>query len=156
VPVSKAKRNLTAFLRGLNQDDGVHLLIACAEHERSGFCRPITRHSPRSFAATKCQEYFRPKLAEWGNRSGDTLARYGMQFSGYACTTTLNGAPGYTRTSCSPSRMIADIFCLNIRSDVLVLGSCYPRGTYFIYTLTYSRIAKCRVCNPVSSTTRNH
>jgi hypothetical protein len=36
--------------------------------------------------------------------------------------------------------------CWNIRSDVLVFDSCCPRGTYFIYTPTYSRILKCRVC----------
>ena len=39
--------------------------------------------------------------------------------------------------------------CWNIRSDVLVFDSCCPRGTYFIYTPTYSRILKCRVCNPL-------
>ena len=29
-----------------------------------------------------------------------------------------------------------------------MFDSCCPRGTYFIYTPTYSRIVKCRVCNP--------
>ena len=36
------------------------------------------------------------------------------------------------------------------------VDSCCPRGTHFIYTPTYSRMVKCRVCNPVSSTIRKH
>ena len=46
--------------------------------------------------------------------------------------------------------------CVLASYNVLVLHLCCPRGTYFIYTLTYSRILKCRVCNPVSSTIWNH
>jgi len=32
----------------------------------------------------------------------------------------------------------------------------YVGGTYFIYTPTYNRMVKCRVCNPVPSTIRKH
>jgi hypothetical protein len=45
---------------------------------------------------------------------------------------------------------------IHLPPDVLVLDSCCPRGTYFIYAPTYGWIAERRVCNLVSSTTRNH
>ncbi|KAG1891683.1 P-loop containing nucleoside triphosphate hydrolase protein [Suillus fuscotomentosus] len=91
VPAVMAERNLTAFLRGLNQEDGVHLLIYCTHYKI--FSAVIRDSKVPTIIVVTCLEDFRPVMAEWWNENKDELATYGMQFSGYACVTTLKDEP---------------------------------------------------------------
>jgi len=102
VPAATAERNLTAFLRGLNQEDGVHLLIYCVRGTRATkalqthykiFSTVIRDSKVPTIIVVTCLEDFRPVMAEWWNENKDELATYGMQFSGYACVTTLKDEP---------------------------------------------------------------
>ncbi|KAG1785564.1 P-loop containing nucleoside triphosphate hydrolase protein [Suillus plorans] len=102
VPAVTAERNLTAFLRGLNQEDGVHLLIYCVRGTRATkalqthykiFSAVIRDSKVPTIIVVTCLEDFRPVMAEWWNENKDELATYGMQFSGYACVTTLKDEP---------------------------------------------------------------
>lgn len=98
VPAAVAKRNLTTFLRGLNKEDGVHLLIYCVRGTRATralqthykiFSAVIRDSTVPTIIVVTCLEDFRPVMAEWWNKNKDELATYGMHFSGYACVTTL-------------------------------------------------------------------
>ncbi|KAG1891684.1 uncharacterized protein F5891DRAFT_1069586, partial [Suillus fuscotomentosus] len=80
VPAVMAERNLTAFLRGLNQEDGVHLLIYCVRGNASN----KGSQSAHDIVVT-CLEDFRPVMAEWWNENKDELAT----------------VPGYSPTSCT-------------------------------------------------------
>lgn len=102
VPAAVAERNLTAFLRGLNQEDGVHLLIYCVRGTRATkalrtnykiFSAVIRDSKVPTIVVVTCLEDFRPVMAEWWNRNKEQLATYGMHFSGYACVTTLKDEP---------------------------------------------------------------
>jgi hypothetical protein len=102
VPAARAKKNLTAFLRGLNKEDGVHLLIYCVRGARAIgalqtnykiFSSVIAGSKVPTVIVATCLEYFRPEMAAWWNRNENTLVQCGMQFSGYACVTTLKDDP---------------------------------------------------------------
>lgn len=102
VPAAVAKRNLTKFLRGLNQEDGVHLLIYCVRGTRATkalrtdyktFSAVIRDSKVPTIIVVTCLEDFRPVMKEWWHKNKDELATYGMQFSGYACVTTLKDEP---------------------------------------------------------------
>lgn len=102
VPAAVAKRNLTKFLRGLNQEDGVHLLIYCVRGTRATkalrtdykiFSAVIRDSKVPTIVVVTCLEDFRPVMKEWWHKNKDELATYGMQFSGYACVTTLKDEP---------------------------------------------------------------
>lgn len=102
VPAVMAERNLTTFLRCLNQEDGVHLLIYCVRGTRATkalqthykiFSAVIHDSKVPTIVVVTCLEDFRPMMAEWWNKNKDELATYGMQFSGYACVTTLKDEP---------------------------------------------------------------
>ncbi|KAJ8591200.1 hypothetical protein M405DRAFT_123569 [Rhizopogon salebrosus TDB-379] len=102
VPAAKTEKNLTAFLRGIDQEDGVHLLIYCVHGARAIgalqtnykiFSSVIAGSKVPTVIVATCLEYFRGDMSAWWNRNEDTLARYGMQFSGYACVTTLRDDP---------------------------------------------------------------
>ncbi|KAG2046279.1 hypothetical protein BDR06DRAFT_965239 [Suillus hirtellus] len=94
VPAVMAERNLTAFLRGLNQENGVHLLLYCVRGTRA--TKALQTHY-KIFSAvirdSKVPTIISPVMAEWWNENKDELATYGMQFSGYACVTTLKDEP---------------------------------------------------------------
>ncbi|KAG0704674.1 P-loop containing nucleoside triphosphate hydrolase protein [Suillus ampliporus] len=100
VPAPVAARNLTVFLRGLNQGEGVHLLVYCVRGTRvtkalrtnyQTFSSVIGDSKVPTVIVATCLEDLRPEMAEWWNRNKDQLAKYGMHFSGYACVTTLSG-----------------------------------------------------------------
>ncbi|KAG2140452.1 P-loop containing nucleoside triphosphate hydrolase protein [Suillus cothurnatus] len=83
VPAVMAERNLTTFLRCLNQEDW------CP----SSYILFIHDSKVPTIVVVTCLEDFRPMMAEWWNKNKDELATYGMQFSGYACVTTLKDEP---------------------------------------------------------------
>ncbi|OAX34719.1 kinase-like protein [Rhizopogon vinicolor AM-OR11-026] len=102
VPAAVVERTLTAFLRGLNKKDGVHLLIYCVRGTRT-IGAPQTNYKtfssvigdskvPTVIVAT-CVEDFRPVMAQWWDKNKDHLSEDGVHFSGYACVTTLSGGP---------------------------------------------------------------
>jgi len=102
VPAAMAGKNLTAFLRCLDQEDGVHLLIYCVRGTRATkalqtnyktFSSVIRESKVPTIAVVTCLEDFRPVMTEWWNNNKGQLAKYGMHFSGYACVTTLKGDP---------------------------------------------------------------
>ncbi|KAG1771140.1 P-loop containing nucleoside triphosphate hydrolase protein [Suillus placidus] len=102
VPAVMAERNLTMFLRGLNQEDGVHLLIYCVRGTRATkalqthykiFSAIIHDSKVPTIIVVTCLEDFRPAMTEWWHKNKDELATYGMQFSGYACVTALKDEP---------------------------------------------------------------
>ncbi|OAX32446.1 P-loop containing nucleoside triphosphate hydrolase protein [Rhizopogon vinicolor AM-OR11-026] len=98
VPTATAKKNLTAFLRGLDQADGVHLLIYCVRGARAVgalltnykiFSSVIGDSKVPIVIVVTCLEDFRPEMEEWWKRNNRKLSELGMHFSGYACVTTL-------------------------------------------------------------------
>ncbi|KAG1745358.1 P-loop containing nucleoside triphosphate hydrolase protein [Suillus paluster] len=100
MPAPVAARNLTVFLRGLNQGDGVHLLVYCVRGTQATkamrtnyqtFASVIGDSKVPTVIVATCLEDLRPDMAEWWNQNKDQLAKYGMHFSGYACVTTLPG-----------------------------------------------------------------
>lgn len=102
VPASVAEKNWTAFLRGLNEEDGVHLIIYCVRGTREigapqtnykTFSSVIGDSKVPAVIAVTCSEDLPPVIAQWWDRNKDKLAVDGMHFSGYACVTTLGGGP---------------------------------------------------------------
>lgn len=106
MPAAVARKKLTAFLRGLDQTDGVHLIIYCVRGARAvgallnnykTFSSAIGESKVPIVIVVTYLEDFRPLMGEWWNRNKDQLARLGMHFSGFACVTTLKDDPSETQ-----------------------------------------------------------
>ncbi|OAX34718.1 hypothetical protein K503DRAFT_671809, partial [Rhizopogon vinicolor AM-OR11-026] len=104
VPAATARKNLTAFLRGLDQAEGVHLLIYCVRGARARavgalltnykiFPSVISDGKVPIVIVVTCLEDVRPQMEDWWNRNKNELAQLGIQFSGHACVTTLKDDP---------------------------------------------------------------
>lgn len=101
VPAAKAKKNLAEFLRVLKQEDGIHLLVYCVRGTRAAvalrncktFSSAICGSEVPIILVVTCLEDFRPLMAAWWDKNKDKLAQYDIQFSGYACVTTLKDDP---------------------------------------------------------------
>ncbi|KAG2337541.1 hypothetical protein BDR05DRAFT_1004948 [Suillus weaverae] len=98
VPAATAARRLALFLGGLNRGDGVHLLMYCVRGTRATkalrtnyqtFSSAIGDSKVPIVIVATCLEDWRPAMTEWWNENKDQLAKYGMNFPGYACVTTL-------------------------------------------------------------------
>jgi hypothetical protein len=102
VPAAVVERNLTAFLRGLDHEDGVHLLIYCMRGTRA--VRALQTHYevfssvarenkvPTTVVVTGLEDY-RPVMAKWWDRNKDQLTKYGIHPSPHACITTMKDYP---------------------------------------------------------------
>jgi len=121
VPAAVAEKNLTAFLRDLNKEDGVHLLIYCVRGIRGigasqtvykTFSSVVGDSNVPTVVVLTCVEECRPLMAEWWNKKKDRLAEDGINFSGYACVTTLRGgredSPDVRRSYDDICRLILD------------------------------------------------
>ncbi|KAG1777034.1 P-loop containing nucleoside triphosphate hydrolase protein [Suillus placidus] len=104
LPAALTDSNLSAFLHGLAQEDGVHLLIYCMRGTRamkdlrinykifSSALRDTGREVP-IIAVVTCLEFYLPEMTKWWNDNQSQLAQYGMKFSDHACVTTLPDLP---------------------------------------------------------------
>jgi len=101
VPDAQAKKDLTDFLKALNQADGVHLLVYCIRGTRAAvalknhriFSSVIGSSQVPVVLVVTCLEDFRPVMASWWDKNEEKLRQYGIHFSGYACVTTLKDDP---------------------------------------------------------------
>ncbi|KAG1724268.1 hypothetical protein EDB19DRAFT_1915626 [Suillus lakei] len=106
VPAALAANKLTKFLGDLNKRDGVHLLVNCVRGTRvtkavrtnyQTFLSAVDHSKvPIVIVATGLED-FRPVMTEWWNQNKDQLVKYRMDFSGYACVTTLPGGDAVTQ-----------------------------------------------------------
>jgi hypothetical protein len=85
-------------MRGLDQEDGIHLIIYCmcgarrisAQHANyKRFLSVVGDIKAPTVLVVTSLENFRPVMAEWWNLNKGQLTAYGTQLSAHACVTTL-------------------------------------------------------------------
>ncbi|KAG1719354.1 hypothetical protein EDB19DRAFT_1972870 [Suillus lakei] len=149
VPAALAANKLTKFLGDLNKRDGIHLLVNCVrgtrvtKAARSNYQTFLSAigHSkvPIVIVATGLED-FRPVMTEWWNQNKDQLAKYRMNFSGYACVTTLPGGDAVTQERRTQSyndvcRLLLD-HCSELQTPPR-RGALFLLGTLFGSNKTY-------------------